>query len=250
MWNELKTILDRSQRIVFFGGAGVSTESGVPDFRSETGLYQAKQEFGRSPEEMVSHSFYRRNPEMFFDYYKRYMVHPTAEPNDAHRALAKLEETGRLLGVVTQNIDGLHQQAGSNQVFELHGSVHRNSCVACGAFYRLEYVLNPKNCQDDQGNPGHTPRCKKCGGVVKPDVVLYEEALDQEVLMGAVAAISRADTMIVGGTSLVVYPAASLIQYFKGKDLVLINKGETPYDERAGLVIREPIGKVLGHCVL
>lgn len=250
MQEQLKRILEDSKRIVFFGGAGVSTESGVPDFRSENGLYQARQEFGKSPEEMVSYSFFRNHRETFFQYYKTYMVHPEALPNDAHRSLAKLEEDGRLFAVVTQNIDGLHQAAGSRNVLELHGSVHRNNCVSCGTFHDLDYILDPDHCQRDDGSPGWTPRCSKCGGVVKPDVVLYEEALDQNVLNDAVSAIAGADTLIVGGTSLVVYPAAGLIRYYRGKQLILINRSETSCDDRADMIIREPIGEVLGGCVL
>ena len=243
MYKELTDILRKSNNIVFFGGAGVSTESDIPDFRSEQGLYNAQQEYGMSPEQMISHSFFMRDTEVFFDYYKNNMVYPDAEPNQAHKALAKLEDMGKLSAVVTQNIDGLHQKAGSRTVYELHGSVLRNFCMDCGASYDLDYVMDPENCE------GHIPRCEKCKGIVKPDVVLYEEALDDEQIRGAVDAIGNADTLIIGGTSLVVYPAAGFVNYFKGKDLVLINKSSTSYDGRASLVIHDSIGQVLGEAV-
>ncbi len=240
MDNRVKEIVDRSRRIVFFGGAGVSTESNIPDFRSETGLYKAMNEYGHSPEEMLSSSFFMEHTEMFFDYYKKHLIYQDARPNKAHIALAKMEEEGKLTAVVTQNIDGLHQKAGSRKVYELHGSVLRNTCMECGERYDLEYIMDEANCENK------VPRCEKCGAVVKPDVVLYGEMLDEDVLTGAVKAISEADALIVGGTSLVVYPAAGLINYFSGKDLVLINKSETSYDGRATLVINDAIGKVLG----
>ena len=240
MDNRVKEIVDRSRRIVFFGGAGVSTESNIPDFRSETGLYKAMNEYGHSPEEMLSSSFFMEHTEMFFDYYKKHLIYQDARPNKAHIALAKMEEEGKLTAVVTQNIDGLHQKAGSRKVYELHGSVLRNTCMECGERYDLEYIMDEANCENK------VPRCEKCGAVVKPDVVLYGEMLDEDVLTGAVKAISEADTLIVGGPSLVVYPAAGLINYFSGKDLVLINKSETSYDGRATLVINDAIGKVLG----
>ena len=240
MDNRVKEIVDRSRRIVFFGGAGVSTESNIPDFRSETGLYKAMNEYGHSPEEMLSSSLFMEHTEMFFDYYKKHLIYQDARPNKAHIALAKMEEEGKLTAVVTQNIDGLHQKAGSRKVYELHGSVLRNTCMECGERYDLEYIMDEANCENK------VPRCEKCGAVVKPDVVLYGEMLDEDVLTGAVKAISEADTLIVGGTSLVVYPAAGLINYFSGKDLVLINKSETSYDGRATLVINDAIGKVLG----
>lgn len=236
---KLKEIIDGSSRIVFFGGAGVSTESGIPDFRSETGLYNARREYGRSPEEMISNSFFTAHTDTFFDYYKKNLIYRDARPNKAHTALAKLEEQGKLIGVVTQNIDGLHQMAGSKKVYELHGSVLRNYCMRCGEDYTLDEIMEM---------PG-VPRCH-CGGIIKPDVVLYEEMLDDEVISGAINAIKSADTLIVGGTSLVVYPAAGLIRYFKGNNLVLINKSETPYDSDASLVINDSIGEVLGACVL
>lgn len=239
---QLKKIIDESNNIVFFGGAGVSTESNIPDFRSEQGLYNAQTNYGRSPEEMISHSFFVDHTEEFFDYYKNNLIFTKAEPNKAHLALAKLEEMGKLKAVVTQNIDGLHQKAGSKTVYELHGSVLRNFCMKCHKSYGIDYVMDESHCEN------MVPMCQ-CGGIVKPDVVLYEEALDEAQIMGAVNAIANADTLIVGGTSLVVYPAAGLIQYFKGKNLVLINKSKTQYDNKADLVINDAIGKVLGEVV-
>ena len=236
----VKEVLDRSEKVVFFGGAGVSTESNIPDFRSEAGLYKAMNDYGYSPEHMLSRTFFMNHTEKFYDYYKKNLIYPDAKPNKAHLALAKLEEEGKLTAVVTQNIDGLHQKAGSRTVYELHGSVLRNICMDCGAKYDLDYIMDENNCHNGM------PHCEKCGGLVKPDVVLYEEPLDDSVIMGAVQAISEADTMIVGGTSLVVYPAAGLINYFRGKDLILINKSETGYDSQATLVINDSIGKVLG----
>ena len=235
----LKEIIDSSNNIVFFGGAGVSTESNIPDFRSESGLYHAQQKYGRSPEEMLSHTFFMRHMETFYDYYKNNLIYTAAEPNRAHRALAKLEKQGKLKAVVTQNIDGLHQKAGSKNVFELHGSVLRNYCMKCGQFHDLDYIMDESHCEKG------IPKCSKCGGVVKPDVVLYEEALDDACMMGAIRAIQEADTLIIGGTSLVVYPAAGLIRYFSGNNLVLINKQVTPYDSQADLVIHDSIGKVM-----
>lgn len=239
MDERLREIIDNSENIVFFGGAGVSTESNIPDFRSESGLYNAQQKYGRSPEEMLSHSFFVRYTDTFFDYYKNNLIYTDAQPNKAHRALARLEETGKLKAVITQNIDGMHQKAGSRNVFELHGSVLRNYCMDCGEFYDLDYIMDETNCE------GGIPKCKKCGGTVKPDVVLYEEALDDDCMMGAIRAIQQADTLIIGGTSLVVYPAAGLIRYFGGNKLVLINKQATPYDSKADLVINDSIGKVM-----
>ena len=239
MYDELREILQNSNNIVFFGGAGVSTESNIPDFRSEEGLYNAQQEYGMSPEQMISHSFYLRHTETFFDYYKKNLIYRDAKPNDAHIALAKLEEIGKLKAVVTQNIDGLHQAAGSKIVYELHGSVLRNFCTKCRASYDLDYIMDPNNCE------GSIPKCEKCGATVKPDVVLYEEGLDGATINGAVDAIRNADVLIVGGTSLVVYPAAGLINYFRGSKLVLINKTTTSYDSNADLVISDPIGKVM-----
>lgn len=254
MDSRLKELIKKSKRVVFFGGAGVSTESGIPDFRSEDGLYRAQTKYRHSPEEMLSRSFFINHTETFYDYYKNYILYPDVQPNKAHIALAKLEKQGKLKAVVTQNIDGLHQLAGSRKVFELHGSVLRNHCTRCHTFYPLDYILRPVS-EDKDGAPdgdknenpaGIIPRCIRCGGIIKPDVVLYEEPLDQEVLEGAVNAIAGADLLIVGGTSLVVYPAAGLINYFNGDNLVLINKSETQYDHRANLVIHDSIGAVLG----
>ena len=238
MDSRLKEILDKSESVVFFGGAGVSTESNIPDFRSEKGLYHAQQEYGCSPEEILSRTFFDRCTETFFDYYKKNLIYLDAEPNKAHKALAYLEKQGKLKAVVTQNIDGLHQKAGNTKVYELHGSVLRNYCERCGKFHDLDYIMDETNC--DSG----IPKCE-CGGIVKPDVVLYEEMLDDDVVSGAIDAIRNADTMIVGGTSLVVYPAAGLIRYFSGNNLVLINKQATQYDDRADLVINDSIGKVM-----
>lgn len=236
----VKEVLDRSKKVVFFGGAGVSTESNIPDFRSEAGLYKAMNDYGYSPEHMLSRTFFMNHTEKFYDYYKKNLIYPDAQPNKAHLALAKLEDEGKLTAVVTQNIDGLHQKAGSRTVYELHGSVLRNICMDCGAKYDLEYIMDEENCTKG------IPYCAKCGGLVKPDVVLYEEPLDDPVVMGAVKAINEADALIVGGTSLVVYPAAGLINYFRGKELILINKSETGYDSQATLVINDSIGKILG----
>ena len=221
--------------VVFFGGAGVSTESGIPDYRSENGLYAAKQEYGRSPEELLSHTCYANEPELFFKYYRENLLTFDVNPNAAHLALAELERRGLLNAIVTQNVDGLHQAAGSVNVYELHGSRHRPYCVKCGAKYTREYMIN---------YPETITRCEKCGGIVRPDVVLYEEGLDDAVVEGAVGQIRHAKSLIIGGTSLAVYPAAGLLRYFKGMNLVLINKGETPYDNEAHLVIHEPIGEV------
>ena len=232
----LKTWVQESNRIVFFGGAGVSTESGIPDFRSVDGLYH--QEWKYPPETIISHSFYRRNPEEFYRFYKNKMLFPNAKPNAAHLALAKLEQEGKLKAVITQNIDGLHQAAGSKEVLELHGSVLRNHCTRCGRFYGLDDILKMKG----------VPKCG-CGGVIKPDVVLYEEGLDERTMMNAIQAIAQANLLIVGGTSLVVYPAAGLIRYFQGKHLVLINKDKTSMDHIADLVIHDSIGKVLSESV-
>jgi NAD-dependent deacetylase len=240
MDSRVKEILERSERVVFFGGAGVSTESNIPDFRSEKGLYKAMSEYGYSPEHMLSRTFFMKHTEMFYDYYKKNLIYQEAMPNKAHITLAELEKEGKLIGVVTQNIDGLHQKAGSEKVFELHGSVLRNNCMDCGAYYDLDFIMDDNHCK------GSIPICPKCGGIIKPDVALYEEMLDDNVVSGAINAIAKADTLIVGGTSLVVYPAAGLINYFKGKEIILINKSETSYDNRASLVINDAIGKVLG----
>lgn len=236
---KLTQILKTSSNIVFFGGAGISTESNIPDFRSSNGLFNEKLNVTFTPEQLISHSFYIKYPEEFFNFYKSKLIYPEAKPNSGHLALAKLEEMGKLKAIVTQNIDGLHQMAGSKNVFELHGSVHRNYCVKCHAFYDADFILAAKEA----------PTCTKCGGAVKPDVVLYEEGLDDSIIRGAVAAISKADTLIIGGTSLVVYPAAGLINYFKGKNLVLINKSSTSADSKADLVINDSFGKVLSEAV-
>lgn len=228
----LKTWVQESKAIAFFGGAGVSTESGIPDFRSTGGLYH--QEWKYPPETILSHTFYKSNPEEFFRFYRAKMLAPEARPNAAHQKLAEWEAAGKLTAVVTQNIDGLHQAAGSRHVCELHGSVHRNYCERCGKFYGLDFILNGTG----------VPRCT-CGGIVKPDVVLYEEGLDQSVMNDAVDSIARADLLIIGGTSLNVWPAAGLINYFRGKRLALINKSAVARDLSAGLVITDPIGEVM-----
>lgn len=234
----LANILDRSRRIVFFGGAGVSTESGIPDFRSGGGLYSRDTGTRYAPEEVLSRSFFRSHTGEFFDYYRSQLLYPDARPNAAHLALARLETAGTLTAVVTQNIDGLHQAAGSRTVLELHGSVHRNSCLRCRRHFGLDAVL---------GSTG-VPLCD-CGGIIKPEVVLYEEALDPAVMTAAVRQIAAADTLIVGGTSLVVYPAAGLVDAFNGDQLVLINKQPTAYDHLATLVINDAIGETLGGAV-
>ncbi len=236
---KLTQILRNSNNIVFFGGAGVSTESNIPDFRSANGLFNARLNMTLSPEQLVSHTYFIRFPEEFFNFYKAKLIYPEAKPNGAHIALANLEEMGKLKAIITQNIDGLHQAAGSKNVFELHGSIHRNYCIKCNDSYDMNFILNSKGI----------PTCPKCSGTVRPDVVLYEEGLDESVLKGAIDAISKADTLIIGGTSLVVYPAANLINYFKGKNLVLINKSSTSADSRADLVIHDSIGKVLSEAV-
>lgn len=235
---ELKTLekwLSESRRAVFFGGAGVSTESGIPDFRSVDGLYN--QNYDEPPETIISHSYFEARPEVFFQFYKEKMLWLDAKPNPAHRTLARLEEAGHLAAVVTQNIDGLHQAAGSRTVYELHGSVHRNYCTKCHKFFDARYVKAAEGI----------PLCDVCGGVVKPDVVLYEEPLDPAVVEGAVEAISKADLLMVGGTSLVVYPAAGLLRYYGGDRLVLINKTPTPYDSAADLILPGKIGELLGQ---
>ena len=231
---ELKKIINESNNIVFFGGAGVSTESGIPDFRSEKGIYSAVSEYGYNPETILSHSFFMKNKEIFFKYYKKNLLYPNAKPNNAHYGLAKLEKEGKLKVVITQNIDDLHQKAGSKNVLELHGTLYKNYCMKCGKNFDLDYVTK------DYG----ITLCDKCGGVVRPDVVLYEEGLDQDVIRNSVKYISEADVLIVGGTSLAVYPAAGLIDYFRGNKLVLINKSVTPYDKKADLIINENIGEV------
>ena len=231
MLQRLKQWVQESNRIVFFGGAGVSTESGIPDFRSVDGLYSQK--FDYPPEEIISHSFYKRDPEYFFRFYREKMLPLGFEPNITHKTLARWEQEGKLSAVVTQNIDGLHQKAGSKKVFELHGSVLRNYCVQCGKFHSAEFVKHTTG----------VPRCG-CGGIVKPDVVLYEESLPGEVLENSIRAIGKADLLIVAGTSLTVYPAAGLVNYYRGNRLVLINRDKTPYDRYADLVFHESMGKI------
>ena len=228
----LQEIIDDSENIVFFGGAGVSTESGIPDFRSADGIYH--QQYRYSPEQIVSHSFFMRNTEAFYEFYKEKMMFLEAKPNAAHLKLAQLEAEGKMKAVITQNIDGLHQAAGSKNVWELHGSIHRNYCRKCGKFYDASYVKNADG----------VPRCE-CGGLIKPDVVLYEEGLDSGVIEHSIRAICEADTLIIGGTSLVVYPAAGFIDYFRGKHLVVINKSATAKEVRAELTIAAPIGEVM-----
>lgn len=229
---KLKEIVDNSSNIVFFGGAGVSTESGIPDFRSVDGLYNQKYDY--PPETILSHTFYKRKPEEFFRFYRDKMLCLTAKPNAAHLKLAQWEQEGKLKAVITQNIDGLHQAAGSKEVLELHGSVLRNYCEDCGAFFDAEYMLHSEG----------VPKCAECGGPVKPDVVLYEEGLNQQILNKAVKYISEADVLIIGGTSLVVYPAAGLIDYYRGNKLILVNKTPTAKDKMADLVVSDSIGKV------
>ena len=238
MQQELETLkkwIDNSDNVVFFGGAGVSTESGIPDFRSVDGLYN--QQYDYPPETILSHTFFRRNTEEFYRFYRAKMLALDAKPNAAHKKLAQWEQEGKLKAVVTQNIDGLHQAAGSKMVYELHGSVHRNYCQKCGAFYDARYMLESKGI----------PKCEKCGGIIKPDVVLYEEGLDDATMRGAIRAISHADVLIIGGTSLTVYPAAGLIDYYNGNKLVLINKSVTPMDSRADLLVQGPIGEIFSQ---
>lgn len=232
MNQQLEELIAKAERIVFFGGAGVSTESGIPDFRSVDGLYHQHYDF--PPEVMLSHTFFVQHPEEFFRFYRDKMIVKGAQPNPAHLRLAQLEQQGKLTAVITQNIDGLHQAAGSKNVLELHGSTLRNYCTRCGKFYPVEFIAQSNG----------VPRCS-CGGVVKPDVVLYEEGLDEATLDAAIQALRQADLLIVGGTSLVVYPAAGLLQYYKGKELVVINKTPTPADQRATLVLNQPIGQAL-----
>lgn len=232
---KLREILEKTENLVFFGGAGVSTESGIPDFRSIDGLYH--QQWSEPPETILSHSFFLTRTEEFYRFYRAKMLCDTAKPNMAHKKLAELEANGKLKAVVTQNIDHLHQMAGSRKVLELHGSVYRNYCMDCGAFYDFSYIKQSTG----------VPKCEKCGGVIKPDVVLYEESLDSRVLSEAIRAISNAGTLIIGGTSLSVYPAASLLDYFQGEKLIVINKEKTSRDRIADLVINEPIGEVFGN---
>ncbi|WP_433946820.1 NAD-dependent protein deacylase [Paenibacillus sp. SN-8-1] len=226
-----------SSRVVFFGGAGVSTESGIPDFRSAAGIYQSEHNSPYAPEEILSRRFFDKHLEIFYDFYKSKMLHPEAKPNSAHRLLAGLERQGRLDMIITQNIDGLHQSAGSTRVQELHGSIHRNHCMGCGRFYSLKDITESEDV---------VPRCTACGDVIKPDVVLYGEMLDDEVIHESVQAIQGADLLIIGGTSLTVQPAASMVTYFKGDHIVLINASSTAYDQKADLLITDPIGAVMG----
>lgn len=235
----LAKILKRSERVVFFGGAGVSTASNIPDFRSSDGVFNKKLNKHFTPEQLVSHTMFVKYPEDFYDFYKNNLIYPEAKPNDCHFALAKLEKMGKLSAVVTQNIDGLHQAAGSKKVYELHGSVLRNYCTECGKAFDVDYVYHTEGI----------PKCDRCGSTVRPDVVLYEEGLDQLVLSKAIGAIAAADTLIVGGTSLVVYPAAGLLEYFQGGQLVLINKTVTHADSQANLVIHDDIAKVMKEAV-
>ena len=229
---QLQNVIDNSRRIVFFGGAGVSTESGIPDFRSVDGLYNQKYDY--PPEQILSHTFFMHNTEEFYRFYRDKMLCLDKKPNKAHLKLAELERAGKLTAVVTQNIDGLHQAAGSKKVYELHGSVLHNYCMKCGKFYPAEYIKNSKGI----------PKCE-CGGVIKPDVVLYEEGLDDSTVSGALSAIQTADTLIIAGTSLTVYPAAGFISYFKGDNIVLINRDETPFDSKADLVFHDKVGELL-----
>lgn len=229
---EFQKIIDGAKHIVFFTGAGVSTDSGIPDFRSKDGLYNQK--YSLPPEEIISHHYFEENPEEFFRFYRDKMLHLDAQPNEVHKFIAACEKAGKSLGVVTQNIDGLHQKAGSKRVYEIHGSVLRNYCEDCGKFFPAEYIRDSKG----------VPRCDKCDGIVKPDVVLYEESLSEPVLTGAIAAIQSADVLVVLGTSLVVYPAAGLLRYFGGKHLVLVNRDATPYDGSADLVINDSFANV------
>ena len=237
----LKNLIDSHDNIVFFGGAGVSTESNIPDFRSASGLFNEKLNKNFTPEQLVSHTFFMRYPEDFFKFYKDKLIYKDAKPNKAHLSLVKLENMGKLNAIITQNIDGLHQMAGSQNVLELHGSVHRNHCTKCGKFFDLQQMLDLE---------GIVPYCDVCGSIVKPDVVLYEEPLDNKVVNHTVNALLNADLLIIGGTSLAVYPAASFIDYFNGDSIVLINKSSTGYDSKASLLINDSIGKVLSQAVL
>lgn len=234
-----KKIVRKSDNIVFFGGAGVSTESNIPDFRTDQGIYGDKGAFSYPPEEILSHQFFMKKPEEFYRFYKKKMIYPKAKPNLAHKALAALEKQGKLKAIITQNIDGLHQKAGNQNIFELHGSIHRNYCMKCGSFASLQDIIE---------SPEVVPRCS-CGGIFKPDVVLYQESLDTNTLQQAIFYIANADVFIVGGTSLVVYPAAGLVEYYTKDKLILINKSVTPYDNRAQLVFHENIGEILSEVV-
>ena len=236
---ELRRTLSKSGRVVFLGGAGTSTESGIPDFRSNEGVFAATREYGYPPETLLSRSFFQKHTETFFEYYKKYLLYPDAQPNDCHRALAKMEREGKLSAIITQNIDGLHQNAGSKTVYELHGSAHQNHCMKCGRAFTMQDVIQRVG----------VPTCS-CGGVIKPDVVLYEEPLNEKLLHAAIAQMDKADTLIIGGTSLAVYPAAGLIDYFHGRNLIVINLGNTSRSGSATLSIAAPIGQVLKRAVL
>lgn len=236
--NKLKDIIKNSNNIVFFGGAGVSTESSIPDFRSENGLYKTVNNYSYSPEVMLSHSFFVNHTEDFFDFYKNKMIYKDAKPNKAHYFLAELEKRGKLKAIITQNIDGLHQKAGSKNVLELHGSIYKNYCVNCNKIYDLNYIINSSSL---------IPRCLNCNGIVRPDIVLYEENLNSDILRESINYIKNADVLIVAGTSLVVYPAANLISYYKNNKLVLINKSSTPYDKKANFVFHDSISKILSE---
>jgi NAD-dependent deacetylase len=235
---KLKEMIYSSENIVFFGGAGVSTESGIPDFRSSDGIYN-KKGYKVPPEVLISLSYFDEHPDEFYDFYKKHLIFPNAKPNKAHIALAKLEREGRLKTVVTQNVDGLHQAAGSKTVHELHGSVERNYCLSCGKKFDLKYIINSEG----------VPKCDSCSGIIKPDVVLYEEPLDDRVMLRSINAIESADMLIIGGTSLAVYPAAGLVRYFNGDKIVIINKSPTSYDDDADLLINKPIGETLGEII-
>ncbi len=233
--DQLAAWIEQSQRIVFFGGAGTSTESGIPDFRSAQGLYSESGKRGYSPEEMLSHRFFQQEPELFYEFYRTRLLHPNAQPNPVHHLLAELEQEGKLSAIITQNIDGLHQKAGSHHVLELHGSVHRNYCISCGRTYSLDDVLAQEGI----------PRCPHDGGIIRPDVVLYGESLNSDVIGHTIAALGAADLLIIGGTSLTVYPAASFIQYFRGNYTVLMNASATAHDRHADLIITEPMGGIM-----
>lgn len=234
----LRDVLTQGKNIVFFGGAGVSTESGIPDFRSARGIFRSG-DTPVPPEEILSHTFFTEHPAEFYEFYREHLLYPDARPNRAHHALARLEAAGKLSAVITQNVDGLHQAAGSRRVFELHGSVHRNFCMSCGRFFPLSFLLGTEGI----------PRCPDCGGIIKPDVVLYEEPLDSDCLSSSLNAVMAADTLLVAGTSLSVYPAAGLLRYFHGRSLVILNRTPTPYDRRASLVVTLPVGEALGSAV-
>ncbi|CAM2847061.1 NAD-dependent protein deacylase [Paenibacillus sediminis] len=234
----LASWIKESKRIVFFGGAGTSTESGIPDFRSAAGIYRTRQQFPYAPEEMLSRSFFDHRPEIFYEFYRSKMIYPNARPNPVHLLLARLEREGKLKAVITQNIDGLHQMAGSGHVLELHGSIHRNYCTKCHRYYSLDHILHSKET---------IPTCEQCGAIIKPDVVLYGENLDEDILGQTIEVISAADLFIVGGTSLTVQPAAHLITYFRDERMAILNTSPTPYDQRASLLITEPMGQVMAE---